>query len=98
MKTNIRLSLVTAISLACLSTSLAQSPALKPTDHRAEDAFRRLLLQDENGNIPADGITKAIQQKQAMAVNPSVWLGANVPKGPHPLVADLARTNWVELG
>src|ERR1035438_6088440 len=60
----------------------------KPTDHRAEAAFRRLQLQDENGNIPADGITKAMQQKQAMTVNASVWLGANPPKptGIHPLV------------
>jgi photosystem II stability/assembly factor-like uncharacterized protein len=100
MKTILKPSLVAAISLACLATSLAQSPAPQPTNHRAEAAFERLRLQDENGNVPADGVTKALQQKQAMAVDASVWLGANAPKptGPQPLVADLARTNWIELG
>lgn len=98
--TKLRRSLVTVISLACLSTSLAQTPIPTPTDHRAEAAFRRLQLQDENGNIPADGITKAMQQKQAMAVDARVLIGGEVPKrtGPQPKVADLARTNWIELG
>ena len=98
-KINLHLILVVA-SIAGLSTSLAQTPIPQPTDHRAEAAFRRLQLQDENGEIPADGVTKAMQQKNAMAVNAGVWLGGNVPKptGVHPKVADLARTNWIELG
>ena len=79
---------------------MAQSSVPKHTDHDAAEAFRRLQLQDENGNIPADGLIVAEQQKKAMAVDPSVWLGANVPKpsGPQPKVAGLARTNWLWLG
>jgi len=100
MITTLRLALVTALLLACRFTALAQSPALQPTDHRAEAAFQRLRLQDEHGTIPADGLALALQQKQAMAVDSSVWLGGTAPKptGIHPLIADLARTNWIELG
>ncbi|MDR3460039.1 MAG: Ig-like domain-containing protein [Verrucomicrobiae bacterium] len=100
MKLTFKSWLVAAASLACLSTSLAQSPVPQPTDHRAEAAFRQLQLQDEKGNVPADGIAKAMQQKQAMAVDARVLTGGEVstPTGPQPKVADLARTNWVELG
>lgn len=45
----------------------------KIEDADARDAFRRLQLQDENGEIAADAWNNAIQQKEAMQFLPEAW-------------------------
>lgn len=39
----------------------------------AREAFRRLQLQDENGQIPPDAWTNAYAEKQAMPFLPEAW-------------------------
>jgi hypothetical protein len=39
----------------------------------ARDAFRRAQLQDENGQIPPDGLIDAYKQKQDMEFLPEAW-------------------------
>src|SRR4029077_7318033 len=48
--------------------------------------FRRLFLQDENGNIPADGWTKAAAQRKQMRFDAAVWPGRHAykPHSPKP--------------
>lgn len=39
----------------------------------ARDAFRRLQLQDENGQIPSSALLQAYEQKKAMEFLPETW-------------------------
>ena len=39
----------------------------------AREAFRRLQLQDENGQIPPNALTEAYQEKEAMPFLPEAW-------------------------
>ena len=48
----------------------------------AREAYRRRFLQDENGEIPVDGLRNALEQKQAMQFLPEAWgefLQGNAP-------------------
>ena len=101
MKLSLCLSRVAAaISLACLSTSLAQSPKLRPDHPHQAAAFEAMRLRDENGVIAPNGLVNAIQQAKKMPYNASAWPGAAQPAtgGMHPLVADLNTNNWEWLG
>ena len=90
----VSLSRVAAISLACLSTSLAQSPKHRPGHPRQAAAFEAMRLRDENGVIATNGLVNAIQQAKKMQYNASAWPGATQPAtgAIHPLVADLNTT------
>jgi len=91
---------VAAISLACLSTSLAQSPKHRPGHPYQAAAFEAMRLRDENGVIATNGLVNAIQQAHKMQYNANAWPGAAQPAtgGIHPLVADLNTNNWEWLG
>jgi hypothetical protein len=39
----------------------------------AREAFRRLQLQDENGQIPPNGLIDAYKQKEGMPFLPEAW-------------------------
>jgi hypothetical protein len=91
---------VAAISLACLSPSLAQSPKPRPGHPHQAAAFEAMRLRDENGVIATDGLVNAIQQAQKMHYDAKAWPGAAQPAtgGIHPRVADLNTNNWEWLG
>lgn len=42
-------------------------------DPAAREAFRRLQLQDENGNIPPNGLKDAYEHKKTMEFLPEAW-------------------------
>jgi len=100
MKLSLCLARVAAISLACLSTSLAQSPKHRPGHPHQAAAFEAMRLRDENGVIATNGLVNAIQQAHKMQYNANAWPGAAQPAtgGIHPLVADLNTNNWEWLG
>src|SRR5437773_2592529 len=74
--------------------------------HAAALEFRRLKLQDEKGEIPADAWMKAAFQKKQMRVDPAVWptnTGTVSGQGgyggrPQPLVAGIQPSAWTWLG
>ena len=94
------LSLAAAISLASLSTSLAQSPKLRPGHPYQAAAFEVMRLRSADGTIATNGLINAIQQVQQMPYNASAWPGAAQPAtgGIRPKVADLNTNNWQSLG
>jgi hypothetical protein len=100
MKANRHLSLITAISLACLSTSLAQSPKPRPGHPHQAAAFEAMRLRNADGTISTNGLINAIKQARQMQYNANAWPGAAGPKtgGIRPLVADLNTNNWEWLG
>ena len=91
---------VGAISLACLSTSWAQSPKHRPGHPRQAAAFEAMRLRDENGVIAPNGLVNAIQQAKQMPYDANAWPGAAQPVtgGIRPLVAGLNTNNWEWLG
>ena len=58
----------------------------------AREAYRRLSLQDENGEIPADGLRNALEQKHAMQFLPEAWAEFLQGNAPNLL------TPWVSIG
>src|SRR6266567_561895 len=86
--------------IALLSLAAHAGPAEMPRAkyHRAAAEFRAMQMRDENGNIPPDGLLKALQQKQLMPVDPNAWPGANVSAVPGRKTAGIDTNSWIWLG
>lgn len=96
MKTALKYLPIVAIAAAALTWFSVNVRSDDPTgdklktdesgdDPEAREAYRRLFLQDENGEIPVDGLRNALQQKQAMPFGAEAWgeflqgNGPNIP-------------------
>src|SRR6185295_16804046 len=71
---------VTGLAVMALSWSSLKVNATEVEGERqatedigAREAFRRLQLQDENGQIPPDAWTNAYAEKEAMRFLPEAW-------------------------
>jgi len=98
--------------LAFAAPSIAQNAQggkmVSPKVDRHAEAlkFRRLMLQDEKGQIPADAWTRAAAQKKLMPFNAKAWPrnhGQNSPSSKQggaikPLVAGIESSGWTWLG
>jgi photosystem II stability/assembly factor-like uncharacterized protein len=72
-------------------TSTGEEEEAVEEDQAAREAFRRLQLQDENGQIPPNALFEALQQKQEMEFLPEAWgefQQVNAPDVP----------GWVSIG
>ncbi len=70
---------------------------------RRLEEFRRLSLQDENGQIPTNALMQAWVQKRSMVVDPQPWAGfqpldgASTTSGQR-LTAGIQPSAWTSLG
>jgi photosystem II stability/assembly factor-like uncharacterized protein len=66
---------LTAIVLGALSSlpAVAQTQEKGPDDPAGALEFRRLQLQDENGQIPPNALMRAVEQKRRMSIQPGAW-------------------------
>jgi photosystem II stability/assembly factor-like uncharacterized protein len=62
---------LTWLSVSVRSTEEGESDAGE--DIAARDAYRHLQLQDENGEIPPNGLIDAYKQKEGMQFLPEAW-------------------------
>jgi photosystem II stability/assembly factor-like uncharacterized protein len=92
--------------LALIPTVHAQATGGRSNRHAQALEFRRLKLQDEKGEIPAEAWMKAAAQKNQMRVDPAVWApspglpsGQGSPGGARqPKVAGIQPSGWTWLG
>ena len=73
--------------------------------HAEEQRFRGLLMMDEHGHIPPDGLMKAIQQRHEVPTSPDLFPSAGDPStntppvgSPTPLLAGIQTNGWTWLG
>src|ERR1700680_1724861 len=86
----IAIAALTWFSVGVRSTEEQGERLVSDDNPAAREAFRRLLLQDENGQIPPDGLRTAYEHKEAMLFRPEAWsefLQGNGPEIP-----------WVSIG
>ena len=97
------IALAGAALLALSSLALhAQNAVPQRVDyHRAEEKFRAMTLQDENGKIPANALLNAVAQKQQSPFDARAWPGssqAGTAGGLESRTAGIDTNSWTWLG
>lgn len=72
-KTALKYLSIVALVTVALTWPLVKARSTELEDVAAREAYRRLQLQDENGEIPPDGWINAYAQKEAMRFLPEAW-------------------------
>ena len=92
-RTSVAIASVAILCLFCLSSSVPQRPVSieDPEQDSPEEAVRHrnMLMADEFGNIPADGLTRALAEVDAMRA---------FQRTLQPLAAGITRNGWTWLG
>ena len=89
---------------AQIDPAVSGSPPAAPRvlhSHRALAAeYEKQRMRDENGHIPPNGLSDAIEQARRVPYEEGAWPGAARPErgGLRPKVAGLSTNNWEWLG
>lgn len=90
-----------ALFMSTIAAQVQNAPPPRVDYHRAEQKFRALTLQDENGKIPANALLNAVAQKQQMQFDARAWPGggrAATGGGAESRTAGIDTNSWTWLG
>lgn len=102
MKTPLKYLTIAGLTLAALTLPLLKVNATEvedehetPEDIDAREAYRRLQLQDENGQIPPDAWINAYAEKERMPFLPEAWSEFSTAA---QLEAGIVGGSWTSIG
>lgn len=102
MKTSLKYLTITGLALTMLTWFSLKITAGEVEDARetkedidAREAFRRLQLQDENGQIPPDAWENAYAEKERMQFLPEAWSEFSTAA---QVAAGIAGGSWTSIG